>query len=90
MKALAKLSGRARLIFVVALFAVISGPPVYRTIYYRTAYPEFSLSPQQYADLTQHPYASVLGAAFPGVLAALVAYGILAWLAKKNDTKISN
>ena len=85
MKALAGLSGGARLLFAIALFAVFAALPVYNTVY-----PDTSISPQMYADLTQHPYASVLGAAFPGFIAALIAYGALTWMAHKNTSKISS
>jgi hypothetical protein len=79
MKALAGLSPGARGAFSFALFLVISGQAVYRTLY-----PSGPVDPQQYADLTQHPYALMLGAASPGLIAGLIAYAVLSWLAKKN------
>lgn len=85
MKALATLSSGARLLFCIVLFVAIAAPSVYRTVY-----PDYPISRQEYADLTQHPYASMLGAALPALVGGLIAYGVLTWLARKSSSKISN
>jgi L-lactate permease len=85
MNALAGLGHGARILLAFLLFLVISGQAVYRTLY-----PNTPIDPQQYADITQHPYASSLGAAFPGLVAGLIAYAVLTWLARKRTKDISN
>jgi hypothetical protein len=79
MRALAELGRGARILLALLLFLVICGQTIYRTLY-----PSAPIDPQQYADITQHPYASALGAAFPGLVAALIAYAVLSWLARKS------
>jgi hypothetical protein len=85
MNALAGLGHGARILLALLFLLLATGWAVYRTLY-----PSAPIDQQQYADITQHPYASAIGAAVPGLVGALIVYAVLAWLARKSTKDISN
>jgi hypothetical protein len=85
MKALAQLGMAAHIAIAILVTAILSGQAAYRTLY-----PGGPISAQQYADLTYHPYASLVGAMTPGVIAGLVAFAALRWPRRKVTPKFPN
>lgn len=85
MKALAQLGTGAHIAIAIVFTAMFSGRAAYTTLY-----PSAPISVWEQEDMFYHPYASVAGAMFPGIVAGLVIFAVLRWLGKKDGRKISN
>ena len=85
MKALASLGTAAHAALAIVVAATTSGQSAYSMLF-----PSGPVSAQRQLDMLYHPYASVAGAMFPGIVGGFVFFAVLRWLAKKNERKISS